>query len=428
MAQVANVTGRTFVRAIIEPNGHVSDVSLIKGFRPDCDQEALRVMRLFNAWKPAIKGGVAVRQGITYPVVFKSNTPISYLAGQRIDYFNDNDKPTTSREAASVQQTHLIDTLTGLPLGDLVVSAIRGNKTRETQRLPIVRTENKPLLPGKLATVTLGHQQKNGAWHGPVYTVDADGHVLKIHYPATFYTATYNEDGLVIQLKNYDETRSQLSWYGNGQLRSVEAHNEQTGTSTSHDEYRLMAAWDSTGHTQVAAGTGLVQHESIVISRADANRAVTFVESGRYVDGFKDGAWTGKYSDGSYSYEESFATGKPLGGKAIINGGTPITYVATEQNPEFKKGQEGMYIFLAQTIRYPAEAVKTQIQGKVFVSFTICTDGSLCDYEILKGVDPSIDQEALRVVKKMSGQWQPGYQRGEPVRVKYNLPISFQFQ
>ena len=65
MAQVANATGKVFVKAIVEPNGRISDVTLLRGFRPDCDKEALRVMRLFNAWKPAMKDGQPVRQAIT---------------------------------------------------------------------------------------------------------------------------------------------------------------------------------------------------------------------------------------------------------------------------------------------------------------------------------------------------------------------------
>lgn len=52
----------------------------------------------------------------------------------------------------------------------------------------------------------------------------------------------------------------------------------------------------------------------------------------------------------------------------------------------------------------------------------------LCDYEVIKGVHPDIDEEALRVVKKMSGRWKPGVQQGKKVRVKYNMPINFSLQ
>ena len=69
----------------------------------------------------------------------------------------------------------------------------------------------------------------------------------------------------------------------------------------------------------------------------------------------------------------------------------------------------------------------TGSQGKVFVSFIINTDGSIQDVQVLKGVSDSLNDEAVRVVSRMP-KWKPGLQRGEPVRVKFNLPISFALQ
>ncbi|QKZ15608.1 energy transducer TonB [Spirosoma sp. KUDC1026] len=86
---------------------------------------------------------------------------------------------------------------------------------------------------------------------------------------------------------------------------------------------------------------------------------------------------------------------------------------------------EGLGQFLSSNLRYPASAQRERIQGRVFVSFVVCEDGSLCDYEVLKGIHPDVDEEALRVTKIMNGHWKPGIQRGKKVKVKYNLPINF---
>lgn len=86
---------------------------------------------------------------------------------------------------------------------------------------------------------------------------------------------------------------------------------------------------------------------------------------------------------------------------------------------------KGLAQFLNQNLSYPVSAQKAGAQGRVFVSFVVCTDGTLCDYEVLKGVQSDLDREAVQVVQKMSGKWTPGVQRGQKVRVKYNLPINF---
>ncbi|MFN8345456.1 MAG: energy transducer TonB [Spirosomataceae bacterium] len=81
--------------------------------------------------------------------------------------------------------------------------------------------------------------------------------------------------------------------------------------------------------------------------------------------------------------------------------------------------------FLAKNIKYPAQASRNNIFGKVYLTFVVCEDGSLCDYEIMKGIGSGCDEEALRVVKEMSGKWEPSLQYGKKVRVRYNLPITF---
>ncbi|HRZ97434.1 MAG TPA: energy transducer TonB [Paludibacter sp.] len=80
--------------------------------------------------------------------------------------------------------------------------------------------------------------------------------------------------------------------------------------------------------------------------------------------------------------------------------------------------------FLSKNIKYPSIAIETYTQGKVVCQFVINRDGSIVDVEVVRSVDPSLDKEAMRVIKLMP-KWQPGIQNGKPVRVKYYLPVYF---
>ena len=99
-------------------------------------------------------------------------------------------------------------------------------------------------------------------------------------------------------------------------------------------------------------------------------------------------------------------------------------YDVVEQMPSFPGGISGLRTYLNQNIRYPAEAQEICVQGRVVVSFVVEKDGHISDVTVLRSVDPSLDKEAIRVVRNMP-RWTPGKQEGEPVRVRYNVPVSF---
>ncbi|CCH55170.1 TonB family protein [Fibrisoma limi BUZ 3] len=99
-------------------------------------------------------------------------------------------------------------------------------------------------------------------------------------------------------------------------------------------------------------------------------------------------------------------------------------FISVEQQPQFPGGLESLRSFLEKNLRYPAQASRSGISGRVVVSFVVNTDGSLTDVQVLKGIGFGCDEEALRVVKQMP-PWKPGKQSGRTVRVKFNLPIAF---
>ena len=99
-------------------------------------------------------------------------------------------------------------------------------------------------------------------------------------------------------------------------------------------------------------------------------------------------------------------------------------YDVVEQMPSFPGGISGLRTYLNQNIRYPAEAQDNCVQGRVVVSFVVGKDGHISDVTVLRSVDPSLDKEAVRVIRNMP-RWTPGKQGGEPVKVRYNVPVSF---
>jgi len=99
-------------------------------------------------------------------------------------------------------------------------------------------------------------------------------------------------------------------------------------------------------------------------------------------------------------------------------------YVVVEEMPEFPGGELALRNFIAENIKYPVEAKDKGIQGKVFVTFVVNSKGKVENAKIARGVDPSLDNEALRVVGQLP-EWKPGKQKGEAVSVSYTVPINF---
>jgi len=99
-------------------------------------------------------------------------------------------------------------------------------------------------------------------------------------------------------------------------------------------------------------------------------------------------------------------------------------FVVVETMPEFKGGNENLFSYIGKNVEYPKQAKEDEIEGMVIVSFVVEKDGSISNPKVLRGAHPLLDEEALRLVSSMP-LWKPGLQRGEPVRVQFNLPIRF---
>ena len=428
-AEAGGKGGRVILSAVIEPDGHPSDVKVVQAFRPDCGQEATRVFSQFKAWKPGYKDGKPVRQAVTIPVMFPANKPFRYENEAKIAYYDAKLQGLPdSSDQAQYKQVAPIDA-NGIPAGDITTYERKNRSWKAVSTTPLIRKKINERTDEGVPIYSLGYQSAEGPYEGVVYQVDENGKLvrqtLSLNKGQSGYETVFHTNGMVARQTTFGEDRNTVTaWYANGQIESVGSIAQKNLLyGYAHDEVAVF--WDNTGQQLVTDGTGPATYHQSVKSSIDSTRRTDYLEQGRYAGGMKQGVWTGRYADGSYAYEEVYDAGLMKRGKSVSAGRDTIRYDLREQQPEFAGGMTKLGQFLGQNIKYPYEAQRANIEGRVFVSFVVCTDGTLCDYEIVKSLSPEVDKEALRVVKAMSGKWTPGYRRGEAVRVKYNLPINF---
>lgn len=184
----------------------------------------------------------------------------------------------------------------------------------------------------------------------------------------------------------------------------------------SHEKYRLDVYQDSTGNVLVKEGNG-----TYVLYHPNGNVA----EKGNYVNGEKAGNWLGNYLNGQHWYEENYKNGVLSKGVSYDSLGRNYVYTQLKQNAEFAGGDQAFYSFLNKNMRYPVEAQRPKIQGRVFMSFAIEANGNISNIKVLKSPNHLLSAEAIRVIGEMNGKWTPGKLRGQFEKTTYNIPLTF---
>lgn len=110
----------------------------------------------------------------------------------------------------------------------------------------------------------------------------------------------------------------------------------------------------------------------------------------------------------------------------VDENGEPI-YITSSEQPHFPGGNEAFLLYLKSSIVYPTSARERKIEGRVVVTFVIRKDGTINDLWVARSVDPDLDREALRVISA-SPNWIPGTINGEPVNVRYSIPVNFRLK
>lgn len=142
--------------------------------------------------------------------------------------------------------------------------------------------------------------------------------------------------------------------------------------------------------------------------------------------------------DDATAEETNFASLEETGEDVVIKH-IPVTvdeevvveddiFVVVEENPQFPNGgTAGLLQYLGKNIKYPTIPQENGTQGRVTVQFVVNKDGSIVDVKVIRGVDPYLDKEVVRVISTMP-KWIPGKQRGVPVRCKFTVPVTFKLQ
>ena len=113
--------------------------------------------------------------------------------------------------------------------------------------------------------------------------------------------------------------------------------------------------------------------------------------------------------------------------KTVVAKKNQQVFDVVEKMPEYPGGQAALFEYLSKNVKYPADAEKKKIEGRVLVTFVVNTDGSITDIEVVRKAFPSLDAEAVRVISGMP-KWIPGEQKGQKVRVKYTVPLNFRLK
>ena len=173
-----------------------------------------------------------------------------------------------------------------------------------------------------------------------------------------------------------------------------------------------------------------MQTQSVIVPKGGSESMVVSMKE--EVQSLEEMMIVGYASDGE---------GTVLDGKAIKNvvqvtdipapkdesDGEKLVFQLVEEMPSFPGGMKECMMFLAKNMKYPLEAQKAKIEGRVIVQFVVDKDGSITDAKVVRNVSPELDAEAVRVVNSMP-KWNPGKQRGMAVAVKYTMPVMFRLQ
>jgi len=419
---------RVVVKGVVETDGSMSGLKIFKGWDTLCNQEAIRLLGLFKAWKPASVKGNDVRQQATYPVIFRSEVNPSFdsTSWAMVNYYNDRFKLMGDAQAAKYRSVLPLD-----PNGNIKSDIVyqERNELGKWKKLIVIPFRRKSfwyketsLSLDSVRAFTLSAEDPRGVNYVPIVTVNENGNLLAYqeynHLGGRLSEARYYYlNGVLKERKVFlDSTYLDTRWFKNGQLHKTTQRESSLFENT--DELQVLTLWDEHGRQMVKEGNGWYK----IVNERKVSEPV--VEEGEIVFGKRHGKWTSKLADSTIYCEELYEHGKFIEGRVDTNGES-ITYLEKIKQPYFKGGMNALNQFLSKNIQYPQNTILLGPGPRVIISFTIEENGRVNDCKVLKGATPSFDRQALKVGCKMNGMWRPGMFRGKNVPFKYNLPIGF---
>jgi TonB family protein len=209
-----------------------------------------------------------------------------------------------------------------------------------------------------------------------------------------------------------------MYWYENGKPYMTLLFPSETKEISQWEDinYKIEDYWDSLGNQTVKNGDGFCDgYIDVGYNRERIH------EKGNVKSGLRDSIWIGTINN-KVVIRETYEKGEFVDG-VRLDSEKKITYTDLATTAEYKGGLEAMVKFINATVKYPKDARKQGIQGVVFTSFIVEVNGLIDKITVVKGVYPSLDEEAVRVIKMM--KWKPAKYRGKAVRSRYVFPLKF---
>lgn len=427
--KVEGIAGKVELKGIIELDGSMSSLQILKGLNPSSEEETVRIFSLFRAWVPAIKDDKPVRQFFNFTLQFGNEELTNFNRQTRqIEYYFDKGIKRVDNEDAAEYRLQVEVDENGIPVGSVGFSYKKKKNWADHQKyandlVPLSRDMTAHLLGVDVSELS-GYMENSEAFIAkattepfvidlPEYIVSADKRIVRELLPGV-YSKVYYASGQTARVKIFEGAKitQNIGWYPNSKIKE-KYFSEVLENGLEVD--KIISLFDSSGKALVRNGQGQIEGPGFKWGM------------GSVVDGYLSGIWTYVSADGSTIFEETYERGRFKGGKRRSNNEV-FEYGSLAEEPEFKGGMERFYSHLARNIRYPPEAAKNKRQGRVLLSFFVDLNGEISDFSVDKGVEPSLDREALRVVALSSGNWVPGKQRGVPVRMKYTIPVNFRLE
>lgn len=236
-------------------------------------------------------------------------------------------------------------------------------------------------------------------------TTDKD--IIKEEGPILYHYENGNKK-LSVTYSKGNKAGKEFNWYENGNLKSeLEYFEDKKGEV----KFKVNNYWAPNKEQTVTAGNGKIQ-----------DTTDHCVQSGVIKDGFPDGVWKGKNLKYKYTFTENYENGKLISGKSIDSLNVEHHYKTLKENPSPKKGFNSFYWYISSRMAIP-EDLRGKVFGKIYISFTVDTEGNVVNPKILKRIGYGLDENAITLITNAQ-KWIPGLERGIPSRVLLSLPIS----
>ncbi|QRR00023.1 energy transducer TonB [Dyadobacter sandarakinus] len=423
-AAAKGLDARVLVKGVVQTDGTITSLEIARSLDSLCDIEALRVMDLYKAWKPAMVNGQPVQQAVVYPIAFRTAPIPSYDATQSamVEYFDKNQNMVSDEKKFKFRNVIPVDTY-GDVRADILFQEKRGGEWKTVKTFPFQKEEIWVKLSGpvKMDSVQAYRISANmGNWESPSEEIitQADGRLLSFTaYPGSgklpSVSKTYYRSGMLREEKISSDSLTQItSWYENGQLGNVLLLDSK--------KVSVLENWDMDGRILVTKGSGTARIQAGIYD------GKMVFEEGLVVDGLKTGHWVGRHSITDVVYEEDYQDGILVRG--IRNPGQqPVEYTVDAIPPKFRGGPKEFVKLLNKHVDIfpsmnPANGIP---RGKLLVSFIVDERGKLSDYSLDRGVSKNVDRQVMDLVKETNGGWDAAVKKGKKVTTRHTLPIDF---